>query len=196
MVKLILASASPRRSEILFNAGFSFDVEPSAFDEGAVDPLSMPPHALAQYLAMKKAEEVAARYPDSVVLAADTFIAHEGQIMGKPHTPQEASRMLRELSGRTHSVITGYAIVHLSARREIVHSVESRVTFKVLTPEDIDQYIATGEPLDKAGAYAIQGIGAALVERLDGDLSNVIGLPLDAVAVDLASLGIKPTPTV
>lgn len=196
MVKLILASASPRRSEILFNAGYSFDVEPSAFDEGAVDPASMPPHTLAQYLAMKKAEDVAARYPDSVVLAADTFIAFEGQIMGKPHTPQEARRMLRALSGRTHFVITGYALVHLSARREIVHSVESRVTFKPLSLDDIDQYIATGEPLDKAGAYAIQGIGAALVASLDGDLSNVIGLPLDAVSADLASLGILPAPTV
>lgn len=189
---MILASASPRRRELLERAGFRFEVIPSDFDEGAIDPSSMPPHALAQYLAMKKAEDVAVRHPDGVVIAADTFIAHEGQIMGKPHTPEEARRMLGALGGRTHSVITGYAIVHLGSRRELVHSVQSRVTFKELTPDEINAYIATGEPLDKAGAYAIQGIGARLIASLDGDLDNVIGLPVADVIADLRTFGIGP----
>lgn len=196
MSKFILASASPRRSELLAREGFAFDVVPSAFDEGAIDPSSMQPHTLAQYLAMKKAEEVAVRYQGRVVLAADTFIAFEGHIMGKPHTQQEARRMLSALSGRTHSVITGYAIVHLASRRELVRSVESRVTFKELSSEEIESYIATGEPLDKAGAYAIQGIGARFIESLAGDLSSVIGLPVSAVIVDLETFGIKPASSV
>ena len=161
-------------------AGYAFTVDPSSFDEDSVDPHSMPPHDLARFLSLQKALDVASRHPDSVVLAADTFIVHEGEIMGKPHAPEEARRMLRALSGRTHSVITGYSIV--DGQKHISDSVESRVTFRQLTEKEIDEYIASGEPLDKAGAYAIQENGAALVESLEGSLDNVVGLPMDEVS--------------
>jgi septum formation protein len=184
MKTLVLASGSPRRKELLAKAGYAFLVDPSSFDEEGIDPSSMPPHELARFLSLQKALDVSSRHPDSVVLAADTFIVLDGEIMGKPHTPEEATRMLRTLSGRTHSVITGYSFV--LGQRHFSDSVESRVTFRDLSDDDIEEYVRTGEPLDKAGAYAIQGKGAALVENLEGSLDNVIGLPLDEVSRSLS----------
>ena len=180
MKNLVLASGSPRRKEILEKAGYAFTIDPSDFDEDSVDPHSMPPHELARFLSLQKALDVAARHTGSVVLAADTFIVFEGEIMGKPHTPEEATRMLMKLSGRTHSVITGFSIVQGAQ----IHSdsVESRVTFRELRTREIEDYVGTGEPLDKAGAYAIQEMGSALVEDLEGSLDNVIGLPLQEVS--------------
>jgi len=183
MKTLVLASGSPRRKELLEKAGLIFQVDPSSFDEDSVEPASMPPHELARFLSLKKAEDVASRHPKAVLLAADTFIVLKGKIMGKPHTSEEAHRMLRALSGNTHSVITGYTVMD-SSRTE-THSVESMVTFRELSNNDIEEYVKTGEPLDKAGAYAIQEKGKALVEKLEGSLENVIGLPMDQVSNSL-----------
>ena len=190
MSKLILASNSPRRKELLEQAGLTFSVIPSGFDEGTVDPHSMAPDRLAEFLALKKARDIASAHPDAVVLGADTFILLNGEIMGKPHTPEEARRMLQALSKRMHSVITGFAIVQ--GEREYTLAIESKVTVKKLSPDHIEAYIATGEPLDKAGAYAIQREGSKLVKRLEGSVDNVIGLPVAQVIRALAEFKIKP----
>ncbi len=188
MKDLILASGSPRRKEILENAGYEFDIVPSEYVEDLT--LDMPPHELARHLSEGKAWDVARTHSDSVVLAADTFIAFEGHLLGKPHTPEEAQRMLRTLSGRTHSVITGFTVVQYS--RVVSRSVETKVLFKELSDSDINDYIATGEPLDKAGAYAIQGIGERLVQDIEGDYLNVVGLPLAEVMDVLHEFDISP----
>jgi len=179
MKKIILASISPRRKELLEKAGFVFDIVPSEYEEEM--DLRLTPSGLAKYLSMKKAMKVAARYNDAVVIAADTFIVHEDRILGKPHTPEVAREMLRSLSGKEHSVVTGFTVAHLEKCKLVSHTSETRVKMKPLSEEIIESYIATGEPLDKAGAYAIQGGGGELVEAISGDLSTVIGLPVDDV---------------
>jgi septum formation protein len=186
MKKLILASGSPRRKEILENAGYEFDVVPAEFEEDL--SLDMPPHELARHLSQGKAWDVARGNYDAVVLAADTLIAFEGHILGKPHTPDEARRMLRTLSGRTHSVITGFTV--MEGEHAVTRSVETTVTFRALSDGDVEDYIDTGEPLDKAGAYAIQEQGASLVEKVEGDYLNVVGLPLENVKTELEKFGI------
>ncbi len=149
----------------------------------------MPPYSLAKYLSQMKAEDVAARHTDSIIIGADTFIVFNDEIMGKPHTDEEARRMLCALSGQAHSVITGFTII--KGETIISEANESRVTFKQLSDDEINSYIATGEPLDKAGAYAIQGIGAALVEHLDGSMDSVVGLPVKEVLGALNKLGVN-----
>ena len=188
MRSLILASGSPRRREILQNAGFEFDVVPSEYVEDLT--LDMPPLELAKHLSAGKAWDVARNHSDSVVLAADTFIAFDGRILGKPDTPEDAWEMLSMLSGMTHSVITGFTVIQYS--NIVSRAVETRVTFRELSEGDIEGYIATGEPLDKAGAYAIQGIGEHLVQSIDGDYLNVVGLPLEEVTEVLRQFGVAP----
>ena len=174
---LILASASPRRADILRRAGLDFRVMPAA-DEINPSP-DLPPERYAAESALNKALSVAARCtPDDVVLAADTVVYLDG-IMGKPKDDGDAFDMLKSLSGRTHSVVTGYAVLH---NGETFTGYErTLVTFKELSDGEIAAYIATGEPSDKAGAYAIQGGAGAFVEKTEGDTLNVIGLPTCAV---------------
>jgi septum formation protein len=188
MKKIILASASPRRREILKKAGFKFRVDVSDYEEDL--SLKLAPHDLARFLSSEKAREVAVKHKDAVVIAADTFILFKKNILGKPHTKTEAKRMLSMLSNKTHSVITGFTVIDTATGKKISRSVETKVTFKKLAPKEIDSYIASGEPLDKAGAYAIQGLGALLVKKVDGDYLNVIGLPLAALADCLKKFGI------
>jgi septum formation protein len=184
---IVLASESPRRKELLERAGLRFSVAASDYEEDL--GLDMPPHELAAHLSKGKAASVAGKHPDAVVIAADTFIVLEGKILGKPHTEDEAARMLGLLSGRAHSVITGYTVLDTATGREVSESVETRVWFKELTDDEIEAYVKTGEPLDKAGAYAIQGRGASLVQKIEGDYDNVVGLPVDAVLRSLGRLG-------
>jgi septum formation protein len=186
--RIILASESPRRREILKSTGLRFEVASSDFEEDL--GLGLPPHELAQHLSVEKANSVAGGYPDAVIIAADTFIVLGGSVLGKPHTGDEAGRMLRALSGRAHSVITGFTILDTKSGKMLSESVETMVWFKELSEKQIDDYVETGEPLDKAGAYAIQEKGAALVDRIEGDYQNVVGLPLKALRESLRQFGI------
>ncbi|MBI4826251.1 MAG: septum formation inhibitor Maf [Nitrospirae bacterium] len=189
MKQIILASKSPRRKEILKNAGLKFRIDAGDYEEDL--SLKLKPHRLARFLSHEKANAVAARHIDALIIAADTFILYKGQILGKPHTKTEAKRMLTLLNNKTHSVITGFTILDTATKKKISRSVETKVTFKKLTEKEIASYVETGEPLDKAGAYAIQGLGALLVKKIEGDFLNVIGLPLAALADCLKKFGIE-----
>ena len=171
-LELILASASPRRAELMCQLGLRFDVQPADIDETEVDHET--PYDFVRRLAEEKAETVSFS-SEGVVLAADTVVVHQDRTMGKPVNPQRAREMLRALSGSWHQVYTGTALV-----TEITRSVVTRtnVKFKAISDREIERYIETGEPLDKAGAYGIQGVGSLFVERIEGSYSNVMGLPL------------------
>jgi septum formation protein len=187
-MKLILASSSPRRAEILRDAGFSFVVVASAVDEAPIPGES--PNALVQRLADAKAELAAARAAGpAIVLAADTVVTLEGRIFGKPRSSDDARHMLEALSDRTHAVVTGVTLIRLpdAERRSFVES--TFVYFAQLSAEEITRYLATGEPHDKAGAYAIQGRAGRYIPRIEGDYFNVVGLPLARVTQALAELG-------
>jgi septum formation protein len=174
--RIILASSSPRRRELLLLTGLRFEVDAGDYEERM--DLDIPPHRLATLLAREKARTVACRYSDAIVIAADTFILHRGKLLGKPHTQEEARRMLMSLNGRTHSVITGFAIIDTGSGKKFSKAVETKVSFRRLTRDEIDSYVRTKEPLDKAGAYAIQGLGSVFITKVEGDYFNVIGLPL------------------
>lgn len=187
---LILASASPRRRELLQQVGSAFQVEVSNTPE-QVDP-SLLPEEMVQQLALQKALAVAAAHTSGLVLGADTVVVNDGVLLGKPESTEEATKMLRSLSGRWHQVMTAVALVDASGARTPWVSVEkTRVKFRNLTENDIAAYLATGEFMDKAGAYGIQGYGALLVEKIEGCYFNVVGLPLQLVAAGLRNWGIN-----
>lgn len=174
---LTLASKSPRRKELLKQIGIPFVVIVSDAEE--VSGNSWTPAALVVENAKRKARAVAEKYPDSPVLGADTVVSSEGKIFGKPKDKDEARKMLTALSGKMHEVTTGLALIN---RNEIrTTSVTTKVFFDTMTKADIDAYIATEEPMDKAGAYAIQGKAARFIEKIEGSYSNVVGLPLNAL---------------
>jgi septum formation protein len=190
-MQLILASASPRRRELLTQAGFTYRIHPAHIPE---DPREEEePIAYVSRLAREKAETVyrqlAAAEPEVVVLGADTTVALGKQILGKPESAEDAARILRALSGRTHRVITGVALV--SAQRTETAAEVTAVQFLSLSDAEIEAYIATGEPMDKAGAYAIQGHAARWIPRIDGCYFNVVGLPISLVAtmIEAHSMG-------
>ncbi len=186
--KIILASQSPRRRYLLERAGLNFSVVPSTIDETALS--ADDPALLARGLAEAKASDVAERFPESWVIAADTIVVVEGRILGKPGSEGEARDMLVHLSGRSHQVLTGYCLCCRRRERLICEVVSTDVLCKVLTPVEIDWYIRTGEPFDKAGAYAIQGIGTFLVKRINGSYTNVVGLPVCEVIEHLIREGV------
>jgi septum formation protein len=189
MKKIILASASPRRKEILKITGLRFTVCRSDYEEDL--GLKLPPHELARFLSRKKAEALSNKYKDAIVIAADTFIVYKSKLLGKPNTEREAVRMLSMLNGKKHAVITGYTILDTGINSKVSSSVETKVFFKKLSNEEISAYARSGEPLDKAGAYAIQGLGAVFVEKIEGDFFNVVGLPLCALTESLKEFGIQ-----
>ena len=187
-MKLILASASLRRAEILRDAGLQFSVLSSAVDETPVPGET--PHELVSRLALAKAELVAARaLGPAIVIAADTVVTLESAVLGKPRTSEDARQMLEKLSGRTHSVLTGVVLIRLpdAERREFIET--TQVHFTSIANEEIVKYLASGEPFDKAGAYAIQGLGGRYIPRIDGCYFNVVGLPLARLCKELAELG-------
>ena len=175
---LVLASASPRRQELLARLSIPFTVEPSHIPE--LHPPGPPAAALAA-VALDKARAVARRWTAgrAVILGADTEVVLDGRYMGKPRDATDAVRILSALGGRTHEVITGVALVEAPPGREATAAVTTRVTMAAATQEEIEAYVATGEPFDKAGGYAVQGLGAQLVAHVDGCLSNVVGLPVE-----------------
>jgi len=174
--QLILASKSPRRKYLLEKAGLSIEVIPSQFDEATVAMTA--PETYVKVLAEAKAGEIADRFSDRWVIGADTIVTVDRDVLGKPTSSSNARRMLRQLSGRVHQVFTGYCICCRQRQRMIADVVKTDVQFKELSEAEIDWYIATGEPFDKAGAYAIQGIGTFLVKRIEGSYTNVVGLPV------------------
>lgn len=187
-MSIILASQSPRRRELLAQMGVpQFEVVPALGEEIASPGLS--PAQLVEVLSRQKAEEVAVQAgPDDVVIAADTVVAVDGAVLGKPRDPADAARMLSLLSGRAHTVYTGVTVRRGTFSRTAHEA--TQVRFRPLTQSEISAYIATGEPMDKAGGYGIQGRGALLVERLEGDYFNVMGLPLLRLARMLRRFGI------
>jgi septum formation protein len=188
MRKIILASASPRRKEILRKTGLNFSICTSDYKEDI--NLSLKPRALAKFLSRKKAETVAHKYKNAIIIAADTFIVFKNRLLGKPHTDKEAEKMLNMLNGKAHSVITGFTIMDTASKKILSRSVETKVYFKKLGRKEINAYVRSKEPLDKAGAYAIQGLGSVFIERIDGDFLNVVGLPLRALTESLKKFGI------
>lgn len=175
---LILASASPRRAALLRQLGVAFTVHPSHIAETVPEGVDGPA-ALVEHLARAKAEAVAPAYPDALTLGADTIVVLDGEVLGKPADAASAEAMLARLSNRTHTVFTGLGLVHPASGRTVVAHEATRVTFAALTAEEISAYVATGAPMDKAGAYGIQDDwGAVFVASIEGDYYNVVGLPL------------------
>ena len=184
---LILASKSPRRKHLLEQAGLKFSVIPSDFDETSVamsDPASYV-RALAEF----KALDISHKHPDSWVIGADTLVLSDKQVLGKPGSDEEAREMLKRLSGKRHQVLTGYCICCRARKQLFSETVKTDVHFKELRLEEIDWYIGTGEPSDKAGAYAIQGLGSFLVRSIKGSYTNVVGLPVCEVIEFLTKEG-------
>jgi len=184
---IILASNSPRRRELLEQVGIQFTADPADVDESRLP--DEPPEVYATRLALEKAQATASRHKDGLVLGADTVVAVNGFILGKPASTFDAEDMLAKLSGVTHRVVTGVAIVDASTGRAETACATTSVRIKRLSPEAIKAYVATGEPMDKAGGYGIQGRAAVFVTGIDGCYSNVVGLPLSVVADMLETFG-------
>jgi len=187
LTEILLASASPRRRELLASLGLRVVVVPSDVDEG--DRPGLAPRDLARLHAGAKADVAAGRERERVIVAADTVVDVDGRALGKPRDAAQARDMLRTLSGLNHWVHSAYALVDGPSGRRIEGSVSTEVRFYSLDADEIERYVATGEPLDKAGAYGIQGRGAALVERIAGDFYTVMGLPLGEIVRHLRDLG-------
>ncbi|MHB8845274.1 MAG: Maf family protein [Nitrospirota bacterium] len=186
--RIILASNSPRRKELLTQIGLSFVVAPADVDESILQ--GEQPEAYVSRLALDKARAAAERAGEGIVIAADTIVVVNGSVLGKPADAADARRMLHLMSGKEHSVVTGLAVFDASTGRSIIRISVTKVLFRDLSQREIDAYVATGEPLDKAGAYGIQERGALLVERIEGCYSNVVGLPLSLLGGMLREFGV------
>ncbi len=188
-MRIILASQSPRRRELLERMGISqFDVIPAKGEERS-DP-NLTPEQLVEELSRQKAAEIAADHPDALIIAADTVVAVDGSVLGKPHSHEDAQDMLKRLSGREHTVYSGLTVCWQG--RSVTQHEATAVRFRPLSQADIANYVSTGEPMDKAGSYGIQGYGCTLVEGITGDYYNVMGLPVCRLSAILAGFGIDP----
>jgi len=188
-MRVILASASPRRRELLSLLGIAFEVIAPSVDETHLQG-EHPPEFCAR-LSREKALSVAHDHPECLVIAADTVVVIGDTILGKPQDEDQAHAFLRTLRARTHEVLTGYTVIRLDQDRFTAKVVRTTVHFRDMSEEEIAWYVATGEPMDKAGAYALQGHGAAFIDRIDGSHTNVIGLPLSDLYDDLKTFDIK-----
>lgn len=187
--KIILASTSPRRKEILSRINIKFSVRDGGYEEDMT--LKMKPADLAKFLALGKAQAVANKEKNTIVIAADTFVLLGKQIMGKPHTPANAKKMLKQISGKKVSIITGFAVVD-TGRNEIFSGCDiGTVKLKKITPAEMDKYIASREPLKRAGAFAVDGLGGIFIEKISGDYSSMVGISLFKIAGILQKLGVK-----
>jgi septum formation protein len=185
-LRIILASSSPRRTELLRLIRIDHEITPAHVDE--TQRAEEAPRVYAERLAREKAQAIAREHPDAVVVGADTIVVVDGHVLGKPEDATDAAAMLRHLSGRVHLVDTAIAVARNGAVKSAVEEVE--VTFRTLSDAEIERYIATGEPMDKAGAYGIQGYGATLVQRVNGDYFAVMGLPLGLLVRLLREVGV------
>ena len=179
-MNIILASASPRRKEILENTNIKFDIISSSIEELVLDGEA--PCQMVMRLAFEKGIDIASKHKSDLVISADTIVVLDDNVLGKPKDEEEARQMISNLSGRTHQVITGISLINLENNKKIIDYVVSNVKFKKLSKDDIDDYIKTKESLDKAGAYGIQGYGAILVEEIQGDYFNIVGLPISKLS--------------
>jgi septum formation protein len=184
---IILASNSPRRKQFLSSLKIAFEAIPADVDETFMPDETFRDHVLR--LSMEKSHKIARRYPDAYVLGADTFVVIDGIPLGKPADKKEAKKMLETISGKTHTVFTGFSVVHQSTDKEKTGVIETQVTIKKLTAAEIDAYLSTAESLDKAGAYAIQGYGSCMVKEISGSYTNVVGLPVPEVIEALLAMG-------
>ena len=182
---IILASSSPRRKELLSMIGLNYIIETSGEEE--IQPHGLPPAEFVKTLALQKAQPVADLHPEDCVIGADTIVYLEGDILGKPHMPEVAKAYLSRMQGKTHVVFTGVAVLK-NGKADVRHC-ETTVTFAPMTEREIERYVETGEPLDKAGAYGVQGPGGVFVERVEGNYFNVIGLPLPILYQMLTDAG-------
>jgi septum formation protein len=183
----VLASKSPRRIELLRQLGFEFDIIPSEIDEDVIQEEPAQDHVIR--LAKAKALDIGCRYPDRWIIAADTIVFINGSILGKPKNENEALEMLSRLSGQEHLVLTGVSAHHVRKEKGGHQAVQTAVKMKVLLPAEMNWYVNTGEPFDKAGGYAIQGIGSFMIESIKGSYTNVVGLPLYELIQLLSHLG-------
>lgn len=179
-MNIILASASPRRKEILENVNVKFTVVASDIDEVILE--NEPPKELVKRLAFEKCMDIARKNKDALVIGADTIVVLNNHILGKPNNEEDAYNMVKLLSGKKHQVITGISLINLRSDKKVIDYVVSEVTFKDLSEETIRDYINTKESLDKAGAYGIQGYGGLLVENINGDYFNIVGLPISRIS--------------
>ena len=186
---LILASASLRRKELLEMIGLKFKVVESKIKE-KIDQ-NLPPHFLSKKLSFEKAKTVYKNHKDSIIIAADTIVICDGKILGKPRDEKEALEMLKFLSNKSHLIITGFTIMSSDLKKPITRSEETKVYMKKITRKEIDSYIKTGEPMGKAGAYAIQGMAQKFIEKIEGDFFNAVGLPIHSLMHELKNLGVK-----
>ena len=190
MPSLVLASSSPRRAALLDEGGFEFEVASPGVAEKVSTTLTL--RELTLWNAIRKGMSIAQARPDAVVLAADTLVALENRIIGKPADLSEATRILQRLSGRTHEVCSAVAIYLQTSSRSAVFHESSRVRFHSLSNSAIENYLAKVGPLDKAGAYAAQGSGAEIIAKIEGSFTNVVGLPMEKTVAALAKFGIRP----
>jgi septum formation protein len=182
---LILASASPRRSELLRQLSLAFQVQPGRAEE--IHPEHLSPHEICQVNAYRKARVIAKKHPDALVLGADTIVCLGIRVFGKPADHRDAHRMLSQLQGRTHEVVTGVCLLHLRTHRQKLFAESTTVTFRTLHSDQIRRYLSKIDPLDKAGAYAIQDEGDLIVKNVNGSYSNVVGLPLERLQKEFES---------
>jgi len=189
MKPIILASTSPRRKQILAQSGLSFTAVSSNYEEDMT--LKLKPLELAKHLSRGKATSIASKYPNHIIIGADTFIALKDELLGKPLTMEKARKSLKKISGKTVSVITGFTILDTGTKKSYSKACETKVFIKRLSNQEIENYIKTNEPLDKAGAFAIQGLGAVIVKKIEGDYLNVMGLPLFELARALKKFDVK-----
>lgn len=194
MKSIILASKSPRRKELLEKIGLKFKAVKSNYKEIIDSKLN--PHELSEKLSLEKAKAVywknpPARGKNSIIIAADTLVVCDGKILGKPKGQKDAKKMLSFLSNKAHLVITGFTIINGNLKKIITKSIETKVFMRKISVSEIDTYIKTKEPFDKAGAYAIQGKAKKFIKTIDGDLLNAIGLPLNSLMKELKKLGVK-----
>jgi septum formation protein len=189
MRQIILASKSPRRKQLLKNIGLNFKVVPSNINEDLIHISS--PKKYAEILSLQKAKKVAEKFKDAIIIGADSIVILKGEIIGKPSSLKNAKEILRKLSGQRHMVITGFTVLDSKINKSITNSVLSYVTFKKLSEEEINDYVKTGELMDKAGAYAIQEKAGVFIEKIEGDFFNVVGLPIFALCKILQEFDIN-----
>lgn len=189
MKKIILASSSPRRKELLELIGIPFIVDPSQAEE-IIDEL-LTPKEVVESLALLKAKDVAKRYPEGIIIGADTIVVLDNEILGKPVSHADAFNSLQKLQGKAHQVYSGVAIINAKTNQSCVCHQATKVFMSPLNEAEIHHYIATGEPMDKAGSYGIQGIGAVFIEKIEGDYFNVVGLPLSLLRKQLKDFQIN-----
>lgn len=189
MKKLILASQSPRRKQLLEQIGLKFEVYPSNIEE-FLDPL-LSPREQVEALSIQKAITVAQKFADAIILSADTMVSFEGTLFGKPKDAKDAYTMLKKLSGNMHSVVTGFTIVDTKSAKKVTGSTETKLWFRTITNQEINNFITKEKPYDKAGAYAIHELGTIFVEKIEGDFFGAVGLSVFLVAQELKKFGVK-----